>query len=158
MSTLVIYGDKLSLPVTRELKQLVNITVAAGKFILLHPHYRLIRVALKLDILEDERLEDFEIHNSQFETGEIITYDRDEVFFFYSLLDITCRLFVCEIGDDLRRMAIESGETSEDEFLRVRGFFLRQAQEFLQSMHESFEGDEEFNHLKSCIDQLNELT
>ena len=33
----------LSMKVTRELKQLVNISIAAGKFILIHPDYELIR-------------------------------------------------------------------------------------------------------------------
>ena len=42
--------------------------------------------------------------------------------FFYTLLDLSCRIFLCEIGDDLRQMAIDSGETNTDEFNRVRSF------------------------------------
>ena len=34
---MVVYGNKLSIPVTAEFKQLVNISIAAGKFILIHP-------------------------------------------------------------------------------------------------------------------------
>ncbi|MBL0103966.1 MAG: hypothetical protein IPP51_09555 [Bacteroidetes bacterium] len=44
MAPLVFYGDKMSVKVTREFKQLVNISIAAGKFILLHPQYELIRL------------------------------------------------------------------------------------------------------------------
>ena len=39
MSALVVYGNRLSIQVTKEFKQLVNISIAAGKFILIHPHY-----------------------------------------------------------------------------------------------------------------------
>ena len=72
MSPLVLYGDKVSVRVTKEFRQLVNISIAAGKFILIHPHYDLIREAMRLDMFEDELLEDFEVHNWQFEIGEVI--------------------------------------------------------------------------------------
>ncbi|MBK7851097.1 MAG: hypothetical protein IPJ66_08150 [Bacteroidetes bacterium] len=81
MPPIVLYGDKVSVKITREFKQLVNISIAAGKFILLHPDYDLIREAMRLEMFEDERLEDFEVHNWQFEVDEIITYDQDEILF-----------------------------------------------------------------------------
>jgi len=155
MPPLIIYGNKLSVPVTREFRQLVNISIAAGKFILIHPHYELIREAMRLDVIEDEQLEDFEVHNWQFETGETITYDLEEVLFLYALLELSCRIFLCEIGDDLKQMAIESGETSESEFNRVRSFYLRQAGEFLQKLKNSFSGRDEFDQLVAKIEQLN---
>ncbi|MBP6334147.1 MAG: hypothetical protein KA444_01650 [Bacteroidia bacterium] len=155
MSPLILYGDKLSVPVTREFKQLVNISIAAGKFILIHPNYELIREAMRLDVIVDEQLEDFEVHNWQFEPGEMIAYDMQEVLFFYALLEISCRIFLCDIGDDLKEMAIENGDTDEEEFNRVRSFYLRQAGEFLQKMKNSFSGKHEFQKLVSKIEQLN---
>ncbi len=155
MPPLILYGDKLSVPVTREFKQLVNISIAAGKFILIHPHYTLIREAMRLDVIEDVQLEDFEVHTWQFEQGEIISFDMQEVLFFYALLELSCRIFLCDIGDDLKAMAIENGDTNEEEFCRVRSFYLRQAGEFLQNMKNSFAGKHEFEKLVSKIEQLN---
>ncbi|MBL0139814.1 MAG: hypothetical protein IPP86_15010 [Bacteroidetes bacterium] len=157
MPPIVLYGDKVSVKITREFKQLVNISIAAGKFILLHPDYDLIREAMRLEMFEDERLEDFEVHNWQFEVDEIITYDQDEILFFYALLELSCRIFLCEIGDDLKKMAIDSGETDAEEFVRVRSFFLRQAQDFLQNIRGCYENDEEFQSLLAKIGQLNSL-
>src|SRR5436189_2016486 len=110
MAPLVLYGDRLSIKVTREFRQLVNISIAAGKFILIHPHYELIKEAMRLELFEDEMLDDFEIHNSQYEVGEVITFESEEVLFFYSLLDLSCRIFLCDVGDDLKTMAIKNGE------------------------------------------------
>ncbi len=155
MSPLILYGDKLSVPVTREFKQLVNISIAAGKFILIHPHYQLIREAMRLDVIEDVQLEDFEVHNWQFETGEVISFDMKEVLFFYALLELSCRIFLCDIGDDLKEMAIENGDTNEEEFNRVRSFYLRQAGSFLQMMKNSFSEKNEFQKLVAKIEQLN---
>lgn len=155
MPPLILYGDKLSVPVTREFKQLVNISIAAGKFILIHPHYTLIREAMRLDVIEDVQLEDFEVHTWQFEPGEIMSLDMQEVLFFYALLELSCRIFLCDIGDDLKEMAIENGDTNEEEFFRVRSFYLRQAGEFLQNMKNSFSGKHEFEKLVSKIEQLN---
>ena len=157
MPPIVLYGDKVSVKITREFKRLVNISIAAGKFILLHPDYDLIREAMRLEMFEDERLEDFEVHNWQFEVDEIITYDQDEILFFYALLELSCRIFLCEIGDDLKKMAIDSGETDAEEFVRVRSFFLRQAQDFLQNIRGCYENDEEFQSLLAKIGQLNSL-
>ncbi len=155
MPPLILYGDKLSVPVTREFKQLVNISIAAGKFILIHPHYTLIREAMRLDVIEDVQLEDFEVHTWQYEPGEIMSLDMQEVLFFYALLELSCRIFLCDIGDDLKDMAIENGDTNEEEFYRVRSFYLRQAGEFLQNMKNSFSGKHEFEKLVSKIEQLN---
>jgi hypothetical protein len=157
MAPLVLYGDRLSIKVTREFRQLVNISIAAGKFILIHPHYELIKEAMRLDMFEDEMLEDFEVHNWQYEIGEVITFDFEELLFFYSLLELSCRIFLCNIGDDLKSMAIESGETNAEEFVRVRSFYLLQAQEFLIKIRQSFDSNPEFIELLGKIERLNAL-
>jgi hypothetical protein len=154
---MVLYGDKLSVKITREFKQLVNISIAAGKFILIHPQYDLIREAIRLELFEDERLEDFEVHNWQYEVDEMITYDIDEVIFFYALLELNCRIFLCDIGDDLKRMAIESGEIDEPEFYRLRGLHLKQAEDFLHKIHETYSANQKFNLLFDKIERLNAL-
>ena len=157
MAPLVLYGDKLSIKVTREFRQLVNISIAAGKYILIHPHYELIQEAMRLDMFEDSMLEDFEVHNWQYEIDEIIAFDFEEMKFFYALLELSCRIFLCEIGDDLKKMAIESGETNEEEFVRVRSFYLLQAQEYLANIRKSFSTNDEFQQLQGKIQRLNAL-
>lgn len=157
MAPLVLYGDKLSIKVTREFRQLVNISIAAGKYILIHPHYELIQEAMRLDMFEDSMLEDFEVHNWQYEIDEIIAFDFEEMKFFYALLELSCRIFLCEIGDDLKKMAIESGETNEEEFVRVRSFYLLQAQEYLANIRKTFSSNGEFQELQGKIQRLNAL-
>ena len=157
MAPLVLYGDKLSIKVTREFRQLVNISIAAGKYILIHPHYELIQEAMRLDMFEDSMLEDFEVHNWQYEIDEIIAFDFEEMKFFYALLELSCRIFLCEIGDDLKKMAIESGETNEEEFVRVRSFYLLQAQEYLANIRKTFSSNNEFQELQGKIQRLNAL-
>ena len=157
MNATVFYGDKLAVNVTKELKQLVNISVAAGKFIVLHPNYELIREAMRLELFEETLLDDFEIHNSQYETGEIISYDAEEVFFFYCLIDLSCRIFLCDAGDDLKKMAIQKGETTEEQFNHVRSFFLHQAEGFLQTIREQFSKHEAFQQLHHKMEQLNSI-
>lgn len=157
MAPLVLYGDKLSIKVTREFRQLVNISIAAGKYILIHPHYELIQEAMRLDMFEDSMLEDFEVHNWQYEVDEIIAFDFEEMKFFYALLELSCRIFLCEIGDDLKKMAIESGETNEEEFVRVRSFYLLQAQEYLANIRKTFSSNDEFQELQGKIQRLNAL-
>jgi len=110
---------------------------------------------MRLDVIEDCQLEDFEVHNWQFEPGEVISFDMQEVLFFYGLLELSCRIFLCEVGDDLKEMAIENGDTNEEEFTRVRSFYLRQAGDFLQNIKNSLSGKREFEELVSKIEQLN---
>ncbi|MCX6291875.1 MAG: hypothetical protein NT126_08935 [Bacteroidetes bacterium] len=155
MTASVLYGDKLAVNVTRDFKQLVNISIAAGKFILLHPDYDLIREAVRLHIFMEEMLDDFEIHNSQYETGEIISFDSEEVLFFYALLDLSCRIFLCDAGDDLKSAAIKNGETTETEFYRVRSFHLQKAEAMLQLIRDRFSRYAPFNELQHRMEQLN---
>lgn len=157
MPAIVTYGENLNLQVTREFKQLVNISIAAGKFMLIHPDYELIREAMRLELFEDELLEDFEVHNWQYEIDEVITYDLEETLFFYALLELSCRIFLCDIGDDLKKLAIESGETDEEEFIRVRSFYLSVAQEYLQAIREIHGTHPDFCELKEKVEQLNAI-
>ena len=157
MTPLVLYGDRLDIRVTKEFKQLVNISIAAGKFILIHPHYTLISEAMKLSMFEDEMLEEFEVHNWQFEIDEVITFEMEEILFFYALLELSCRIFLCEIGDDLKKMAIESGDTDEEEFIRVRSFYLSRAQHYLISIRTSYETHPEFAELHQKVELLNQI-
>lgn len=154
---MIVYRDKLSMEVTKDFRQLVNITLAAGRFIMDHPQYELIKEAMRLELLEGEALEDFDIHNSQFEKGEIITLDFEEVLFFYSLLELVCRIFLCEIGDDLKIMAVKSGQVTEAEFYRLRGIYLGQAEDFLHNIHDLYSSNESFNELHQKLEQLNVL-
>lgn len=157
MAAIVSYGDHVKLQVTKDFKQLVNISIAAGKFMLIHPDYELIRKAMMLELFEDEMLEDFEVHNWQFEVDDVITFDLNEALFFYALLELSCRIFLCDIGDDLKKMAIESGETDEHEFIRVRGFYLSAAQDYLISFRSIYESHPAFRELIEKVELLNAL-
>ena len=157
MTSTVLYGNKLAVTITKEFRQFVNISIAAGKFIQIHPQYELIREAMRLELFEEVMLDDFEIHNSQYEIGERITFDFEEVLFFYSLIDLSCRLFLCDVGDDLKKIALETGETTEEEFYRVRSFHLRKAEEFLAHIRSLFAGYLPFNHLQHKMEQLNAM-
>ena len=154
---MVLYGDKLSLEITKDFRQLVNISIAAGKFILIHPQYELIREAMRLELFEDEKLEDFEVHNWQYEVGEVITYDHEEVVFLYSLLELTCRIFICEIGDDLKRMALESGEVDEQEFYRLRSIHLQQSEQLIHDISDAYSSHHAFHEVQHKFEQLNSL-
>jgi hypothetical protein len=157
MTASVLYGDKLAVKITKEFRQLVNISIAAGKFIVLHPQYDLIKEAIRLELFQEEMLDDFEIHNSQYELNEIISFDSEEVLFFYSLLDLSCRIFLCDVGDDLKQMALLSGETTEVEFNRVRSFHLHKAETFLQQIREQFSQYGPFNKLYHKMELLNSM-
>jgi len=155
MKATLVHGNKLAVIVTKEFRQLVNIAVAAGKFILIHPHYDLIKEAMRLELFEGEWLDDFEIHNSQYEIGELITFETEEILFFYSLLDLSCRIFLCDAGDDLKKSAIESGETTEEKFIYLRSFHLHQAETFLQEIRTQLSGFEGLTELLVKMEQLN---
>lgn len=149
--------NKIGLPMTRDFRQLLNSCISGGKFIVIHPHYALIREAMRLDIIDEEQLDELESLVIEQQDQEVIHLERDQILFLYALLEIICRLFVCEIGDDLKKLAIECGDTNEEEFLKVRSFFLSQAETFLHGTNETFRDNEEFMSLKKRIGQLDLL-
>lgn len=150
-------GEKTCIPVTREFKELLSISIAAGKFVLIHPCYTLIRDLMKMDVLSEEQLDDLEVRMQHYELGEIMQLENEELFFIYSLLEITCRLFVSEIEDDLRIMAIHEAGASTEEYIRVRNLFLKQAEDFLHTVVAGFAENEEFSMLNDRFLKLNAL-
>ncbi|MBL0103965.1 MAG: hypothetical protein IPP51_09550 [Bacteroidetes bacterium] len=51
-------------------------------------------------------------------------------------------------------MAIENGETTKEEFKRVRSFYLKQAQEVITTIHESYLRDPAFKELFEKVEAL----
>ena len=112
---------------------------------------------MKMDVITDEQLDDLEILLSQYEAGEIIPLEDEILFFMYSLVELTCRLFVSDLEDALRVMAIYDVGASNEEYIRVRNRFLRQAEEFLHAVKEDFMANEEFRMLDLKFESLNSL-
>ena len=150
-------GEKTCIPLTRDLISMMNISLAAGRFVLIHPCYSTIRAMMKMDVITDEQLDDLEILLSQYEAGEIIPLEDEILFFMYSLVELTCRLFVSDLEDALRVMAIYDVGASNEEYIRVRNRFLRQAEEFLHAVKEDFIANDEFKMLDGKFESLNSL-
>ena len=150
-------GEKTCIPVTRDLISLMNITLAAGRFVLIHPCYNTIREMMKMDVITDEQLDDLETLVGQYEAGEIMSLEDDMLFFMYSLVELTCRLFVSDMEDALRIMAIYDVGASNEEYIRVRNRFLRQAEDFLHAVKDEFIANENFRILDEKFESLNSL-
>ncbi|MEO0312320.1 MAG: hypothetical protein RIQ89_1977 [Bacteroidota bacterium] len=147
-------SSTIALTLTKELKQLINISIAAGKFMMLHPYYTLIQQAMDDQLINDGELEDFEVYNWQYEVGETVFFDQQQACFFYALLELTCRIFISDIADDLKEMAIKSGEMDEAAFNRLRNTHLKHCQQTLSQIEETMKAEAHFNSLKNKLQKL----
>ena len=57
----------------------------------------------------------------------------------------------------MKSMAMDSGETNDEEFVRVRSFYLVQAEEFIQKIRDAFKNNPDFKELQGKVEQLNSL-
>jgi hypothetical protein len=54
-------------------------------------------------------------------------------------------------------MALDSGEVDEPEFYRLRSMHLKQAEDFLHKIHETYSTNDKFNLLQNKLERLNAL-
>ena len=148
--------NQIEISMSTELKLFIKSIAASFQFIFYQNKYDLQRRADVLEIIERSEVAEFATKVERTEVNSKIQLSREEVYLFYTLMEIVCRSFLTEIADDFKAMALRHNKITEERYLEVRNTELKIAQALIQQIKKDFKGENDFEELLEKIDMLDE--
>ena len=148
--------NQIEISMSTELKLFIKSIAASFQFIFNQNKYDLQRRADVLEIIERSDVAEFAAKVERTEVNSKIQLSREEVYLFYTLMDIVCRSFLTEIADDFKVMALRHNKITEERYLEVRNTELKIAQALIQQIKKDFKGEDDFEELLEKMEMLDE--
>lgn len=144
------------IPITasKELKLFVRSMAASYQFIARQEQYDLVSRAQMLDLIETQPIADLASRFAAVQDNTRLMLTRKEVYDLYQMMDIVCRSFLCEIGDDYKTIAMKANKVNEERYNEVRNTELSIAQALLQQIRTDLNDDPEFEELVERLSLL----
>jgi hypothetical protein len=143
----ILLKEEIEISISKELKLFIRSMAASYRYISGQEHYDLIRRANMLELIDTEPIAQLA---SRFETApdnSKLILRRQEVYDLYMMIDMVCRSFLCEIGDDYKAIAMKVNKVNEERYNQVRSTELYIAQALLEQFRKDFMVDPEFEDL-----------
>lgn len=148
------YKDAIEITVSKELKLFVRSMSASYRFISQQMQFDLIRRADMLELIEPEGVSELAVKFANLPDGQKMILTRKELYLFYSMMELVCRSFLCELGDQYKAIAMRLNKVSERKYNEVRNTELSIAQALIQNIRKDFSDDPEFDELVEKLELL----
>jgi hypothetical protein len=85
-----------------------------------------------------------------------MTLTRRELYQFYLMMELVCRSFLTEIGDEYKAIAMRLNKVTEKKYNEVRSMELLIAQTLISKIKNDFATDPEFEEMLEKLEMLDE--
>jgi hypothetical protein len=148
------FKDSIEITVTQELKLFIRSMAATYQFVFQQERYDFVQRAMSIDLVDKNGVgvlaNRFAVHTA----GEKMELRKEEVYLLYTMMELVCRSFLTEAGDDFKTASISLNQVSEEKYNQVRNMELMIAQTLLQKIKADFIDDPEFEEISDRIDLL----
>lgn len=151
-----IFKDSIEISVTRELKLFVRSMAASYQFICQHEKHDFVQRAMMIDLVDKGGVALLAERFATQPEGEKMELSKQELYLFYTMMELVCRSFLSDVGDDFKAVAMKVNKVSEEKFNEVRNMELKIAQTLLQQIRRDFMEDPEFEEISDRIDLLDQ--
>lgn len=148
--------DHIKISVSTELKLFIKSLAATFQFIFYQDKYDLQRKVEMLELIERSEVAEFAAKIESTPANKTVTLSRNEVYLFYTLMEIVCRSFLTDIADDFKIMALKHNKILEERYLEVRSTELKIAQTLIQQIRKDFASESDFQELLEKIELIDE--
>lgn len=139
--------EEIEISISKELKLFIRSMAASYRYISGQEQYDLIRRANMLELIDTEAIGKLASRFEATPDKSKLTLSRQEVYDLYMMVDMVCRSFLCEIGDDYKAIAMKVNKVNEERYNQVRSTELYIAQALLEQFRKDFMVDPEFEDL-----------
>jgi len=151
-----IFKDSIEISVTKELKLFVRSMAANYQFIFQQEKYDFVQRAMMIDLVDRSGVGMLAERFATQREGEKMELTKQELYLFYTMMELVCRSFLSEVGDDFKAVAMKVNKVSEEKFNDVRNMELKIAQTLIQQIRRDFMEDPEFEELNDRIELLDQ--
>ncbi len=127
---------------------------ASYQFIFQQEKYDFVQRAMMLDLVNKEGVAMLANKFSLSSEGDKIELTKDELYMMYTMMELVCRSFLCDVGDDYKAIAMSVNKVSDEKFNEVRNVELKIAQTLIQQIKKEFIEDPDFDEINERIELL----
>lgn len=149
-----VFKDSIDITISRELKLFIRSMAASYQFIFQQDRYDFVQRAMLIDLVNKEGITVLANKFANAGVGEKLELTKEELYLMYTMMELVCRSFLCDVGDDYKAIAMKVNQVDEEKFNEVRNTELKIAQTLIQQIKQEFIEDPDFEEISERIDLL----
>lgn len=151
-----VFKDSIEISVTKELKLFMRSMAASYQFIFQQEKYEFVQRAMLIDLVDRNGVGMLAERFATQREGEKMELTKQELYLFYTMMELVCRSFISDVGDDFKAVAMKVNKVTEERYNEVRNMELKIAQTLLQQIRRDFMEDPEFEEICDRLDLLDQ--
>jgi hypothetical protein len=149
-------ANKFHIQLTPVARTLLISAISTVKFTLLHENHPLEDAIYENELINEEQLTELYFRIKNTPDNEEIEFSLDDEILIYTVLDVTCKTFLTNIGDDLKKINSDVVENDNENYAEVRNTLLKGCRVVMEGMRNSLKENKKFmervNLLNSILD------
>lgn len=146
-----IFRDAVEITVSKELKLFIRSMAASYHFIFEQEKYDFVQRAMMIDLVNKQGVKVLAARFANAPIGEKLELMKEEVYLLYTMMELVCRSFLCDVGDDYKAIAMQLNQVSEEHYNEVRNTELMIAQTLIRKISGDFAEDPDFEEVAERI-------
>ena len=127
---------------------------ASYRFIFQQDRFDFVKRADMLELVELDEVANLAVRFATIPEDSKLILTRRELYQMYTMMELVCRSFLTEIGDEYKAIAMRMNKVDEEKYNAVRNVELKIAQTLIQSIKQDFAADPDFDEIIERLEIL----
>ncbi len=149
-----IFKDSIEITVSEELKLFIRSMASSYHFVFQQEKYDFVQRAMQIDLVDLNGVAQLAQRFAAQRAKEKMELSKEEIYLLYTLMEMVCRSFLHDVGDDYKLIAMKVNQISEQKYNEVRSTELLIAQTLLQQLKSDFDEDPDFEEIRERINLM----
>ena len=147
-------NQEFILAINPAVRNLLLSALGMVKFTIMHENHPFADSIRECNMFTDSQIDTFvEKIKSTGDNQQIKMALEDEIFI-YTILDLTCKAYITDLGDEMEELNHLAGNYSKSSFAEVRDTILKGCTYVLDGMKKSLDGVDEFDERLAVLDTM----
>ena len=126
-------------------QQLLLSALATCRFVMMHRNHPLSEGIRHFTLLSLEQVDEFIQAVRSTTPGKVMELSLNDQLLIYTVLDITCKAYLTDLGDEMEQMNAGNLENADTSFTEIRSTLLKGCSYVMGGMKENLVGIDEFD-------------
>lgn len=148
------FKESIEITVSKELKLFIRSMAASYQFIFKQDRYEFVKRADMIELVELEEVARFAVRFATIPENSKMLLSKLELYQMYTMMELVCRSFLTEIGDEYKTIAMRMNKVDEDRYNSVRSTELKIAETLISQIKNDFKEDPVFDEILERLELL----
>ena len=148
------FKESIEITVSKELKLFIRSMAASYQFIFKQDRYEFVKRADMIELVELEEVARLAVRFATIPENSKMLLSKLELYQMYTMMELVCRSFLTEIGDEYKTIAMRMNKVDEDRYNSVRSTELKIAETHISQIKNDFKEDPVFDEILERLELL----